>query len=64
MSDFDCLIGAIEKVTGDSPGKIRNILEQAERLGWLRKPSHADNIPLDACGAKDVGFTAYVSGGE
>ena len=54
MSEFDCLIGAIEKVTGDSPNKIRNILEQAERLGWVRNPGKSGNIPMSACGSEDL----------
>jgi hypothetical protein len=54
MSEFDCLIGAIENVTKVKPDTIRKILVEAERLGWLRNPSRSGNIPMSACGSEDL----------
>ena len=46
---------------------IQKILREADAINWQLKPKRAPelpNIPLDACGGKDVGFVAHVLGGK
>jgi hypothetical protein len=46
--------------TGYSPMHIQSLIEQLMIMGW-RPPA---NIPIDACGAGDVGFVAHGLGGK
>ena len=46
---------------------IQKILREADAINWQLKPKRSPelpNIPFDACGAGDVGFTAHVLGGK
>ena len=46
---------------------IQKILREADAINWQLKPKQSPeppNIPLDACGAGDVGFVAHELGGK
>lgn len=67
MTEYEILLETLELRTGLSQRVLKTVFEEAETQGWQLKPKRSPelpNIPLDACGVKDIGFTAHVLGGK
>jgi hypothetical protein len=66
-TELEILIDAVALRASTSRHIVQNIFEHIDAAGWQVKPKRAPelpNIPLDACGGKDIGFTAHVLGGR
>jgi hypothetical protein len=66
-SELEIAIDKVALRASIAPYIVRSIVENFEAINWQLKPKRSPelpNIPIDACGGQDVGFTAHVLGGK
>lgn len=66
-TELEIAIDTVALRASIAPFIVQSIVEHFEAIDWQVKPKRSPelpNIPLDACGVRDVGFTAHVLGGK